>query len=214
MSKRLPVRKTYKLYIGGAFPRSESGRTYEAEGQNVARASRKDARDAVKAARGRVPGLGLCHRLQPWPGAVPPRRDDGGTRVQTSPRPAPAARRSRAAIDRDRLVRRLGGQAAAGARGLESRLRAVLQLHGSRADGRRRDRRARLNPRYSGSSPGLRRRSSAATVVVVVASELRPARGNRARRGDCDVRPSRRCRQRAHGLRAPSSLRCSPGTWT
>jgi acyl-CoA reductase-like NAD-dependent aldehyde dehydrogenase len=49
---RLPVRKTYKLYIGGAFPRSESGRTYEAEGQNVARASRKDARDAVRAARG------------------------------------------------------------------------------------------------------------------------------------------------------------------
>ncbi len=48
---RLPVRKTYKLFIGGAFPRSESGRTYEAEGQNVARGSRKDARDAVKAAR-------------------------------------------------------------------------------------------------------------------------------------------------------------------
>jgi acyl-CoA reductase-like NAD-dependent aldehyde dehydrogenase len=48
---RLPVRKTYKLYIGGAFPRSESGRTYEAEGQNVARASRKDLRDAVQAAR-------------------------------------------------------------------------------------------------------------------------------------------------------------------
>ena len=44
---RLPVRKTYKLFIGGAFPRSESGRTYEAQGQNVARASRKDARDAV-----------------------------------------------------------------------------------------------------------------------------------------------------------------------
>jgi acyl-CoA reductase-like NAD-dependent aldehyde dehydrogenase len=49
---RLPVNKTYKLYIGGAFPRSESGRTYEAQGQNVARASRKDARDAVVAARG------------------------------------------------------------------------------------------------------------------------------------------------------------------
>jgi acyl-CoA reductase-like NAD-dependent aldehyde dehydrogenase len=53
---RLPVRKTYKLYIGGAFPRSESGRTYEAEGQNVARASRKDARDAVRAARAAFPG--------------------------------------------------------------------------------------------------------------------------------------------------------------
>jgi acyl-CoA reductase-like NAD-dependent aldehyde dehydrogenase len=52
---RLPVRKTYKLYIGGAFPRSESGRTFEAEGQNVARASRKDARDAVRAARAALP---------------------------------------------------------------------------------------------------------------------------------------------------------------
>ncbi len=55
MSARLPVRKTYKLYIGGAFPRSESGRTFEAEGQNVARASRKDVRDAVKAARAAFP---------------------------------------------------------------------------------------------------------------------------------------------------------------
>jgi acyl-CoA reductase-like NAD-dependent aldehyde dehydrogenase len=52
---RLPVKKTYKLFIGGAFPRSESGRTYEAEGQNVARASRKDARDAVRAARSALP---------------------------------------------------------------------------------------------------------------------------------------------------------------
>src|SRR5881409_3344416 len=52
---RLPVRKTYKLFIGGAFPRSESGRTYEAEGQNVARASRKDVRDAVRVARAAFP---------------------------------------------------------------------------------------------------------------------------------------------------------------
>jgi acyl-CoA reductase-like NAD-dependent aldehyde dehydrogenase len=52
---RLPVRKTYKLFIGGAFPRSESGRTYEAQGQNVALASRKDARDAVSAARAAQP---------------------------------------------------------------------------------------------------------------------------------------------------------------
>ena len=52
---RLPVKKTYKLYIGGAFPRSESGRTYEAQEQNVARASRKDVRDAVQAARGAQP---------------------------------------------------------------------------------------------------------------------------------------------------------------
>ncbi|WP_349261991.1 aldehyde dehydrogenase family protein [Actinocrinis sp.] len=54
---RVAVRKTYKLYIGGAFPRSESGRSYQvtsADGEflaNAALASRKDARDAVKAAR-------------------------------------------------------------------------------------------------------------------------------------------------------------------
>lgn len=54
---RLEVRKTYKLFIGGAFPRSESGRTYEvtsASGAflaNAAKASRKDGRDAVLAAR-------------------------------------------------------------------------------------------------------------------------------------------------------------------
>ncbi len=59
---RLAVRKTYKLYLGGAFPRSESGRTYEvraADGRflaNAALASRKDARDAVVAARKAVPG--------------------------------------------------------------------------------------------------------------------------------------------------------------
>jgi acyl-CoA reductase-like NAD-dependent aldehyde dehydrogenase len=52
---RLPVRKTYKLYIGGEFPRSESGRTYEAQGANVARASRKDVRDAVRIARQAFP---------------------------------------------------------------------------------------------------------------------------------------------------------------
>ncbi|WP_353114744.1 aldehyde dehydrogenase family protein [Microbacterium sp.] len=62
MSRRLTVPKTYKLAIGGAFPRSESGRTFEvrsAKGDflaNAAKASRKDARDAVVAARGAVKG--------------------------------------------------------------------------------------------------------------------------------------------------------------
>jgi len=53
---RLPVSKTYKLYVDGKFPRSESGRTYEVEGANVARASRKDLRDSVRAARKALPG--------------------------------------------------------------------------------------------------------------------------------------------------------------
>jgi acyl-CoA reductase-like NAD-dependent aldehyde dehydrogenase len=56
VAERLPVRKTYKLFVGGAFPRSESGRSYEAEGANVARGSRKDVRDAVRAARSAFPG--------------------------------------------------------------------------------------------------------------------------------------------------------------
>lgn len=55
---RLDVKKTYKLFIGGAFPRSESGRTYEVKDSkgnfiaNPSLASRKDLRDAVVAARG------------------------------------------------------------------------------------------------------------------------------------------------------------------
>jgi acyl-CoA reductase-like NAD-dependent aldehyde dehydrogenase len=67
-SERLDVRKTYKLYVGGAFPRSESGRSYEVtstKGEflaNAAQASRKDARDAVVAARKALPG---------WAGATP-----------------------------------------------------------------------------------------------------------------------------------------------
>jgi acyl-CoA reductase-like NAD-dependent aldehyde dehydrogenase len=65
---RLRVRKTYKLAIGGAFPRSESGRSYpvhDASGAllaNAAQASRKDVRDAVVAARKAFPG---------WSGATP-----------------------------------------------------------------------------------------------------------------------------------------------
>jgi acyl-CoA reductase-like NAD-dependent aldehyde dehydrogenase len=59
---RIGVRKTYKLYIGGAFPRSESGRSYLVSGSdgtplaNAVRGSRKDVRDAVRAARNAFPG--------------------------------------------------------------------------------------------------------------------------------------------------------------
>ena len=61
-SSRLAVRKTYKLFIGGAFPRSESGRSYQvtdSKGRflaNASLASRKDVRDAVLAARKAFPG--------------------------------------------------------------------------------------------------------------------------------------------------------------
>lgn len=66
--ERLAVRKTYKLYIGGDFPRSESGRSYPAVGDDgevvarVARASRKDVREAVRASRSAFPG---------WSGRTP-----------------------------------------------------------------------------------------------------------------------------------------------
>jgi acyl-CoA reductase-like NAD-dependent aldehyde dehydrogenase len=59
---RQPVAKTYKLYVGGAFARSESGRHVAATDHagnhvaNVPRATRKDVRDAVRAARGALPG--------------------------------------------------------------------------------------------------------------------------------------------------------------
>jgi acyl-CoA reductase-like NAD-dependent aldehyde dehydrogenase len=60
--RRIEVRKTYKLYIGGQFPRSESGRSYlvrAADGTSLAnavRGSRKDVRDAVRTARKAQPG--------------------------------------------------------------------------------------------------------------------------------------------------------------
>lgn len=59
---RIPVMKTYKIFIGGKFPRTESGRYYQPKGAdgkplaNVCRSSRKDVRDAVIAARGAVAG--------------------------------------------------------------------------------------------------------------------------------------------------------------
>ena len=62
MTDRLPVAKTYKLYVGGAFARSESGRHIAIDdhaGNHVAnapRGTRKDVRDAVRAARGALPG--------------------------------------------------------------------------------------------------------------------------------------------------------------
>ncbi len=61
-AERIGVRKTYKLYIGGAFPRTESGRAYEvfdAHGRllaNACRGTRKDIREAVRAARRAFPG--------------------------------------------------------------------------------------------------------------------------------------------------------------
>ena len=65
MSDRVAVRKAYKLYLNGAFIRSESGRTDSVGGENVVRGSRKDVRDAVLAAR-------AAH--EKWAGQTPSNR--------------------------------------------------------------------------------------------------------------------------------------------
>lgn len=62
MSNRIPVLKTYKTYVGGKFPRSESGKTYPVKDSknetiaNACRCTRKDVRDAVLAAKSAFPG--------------------------------------------------------------------------------------------------------------------------------------------------------------
>ena len=82
---RIGVRKTYKLYIGGAFPRSESGRSYEVSDRGRAVPGQRGAglpqgrpgRGGRPRAR-RSAGLVGGHRVQPGPGALPGRRDAGG----------------------------------------------------------------------------------------------------------------------------------------
>ncbi len=209
---RLAVPKTYKLYIGGAFPRSESGRTYEvlkADGgflANAAKASRKDARDAVVAARGAVAG---------WGGATAYNRGQvlyriaellEGRRAQFVAEIEEAegvsrGRGGRAGRRGDRplgLVRGLGRQVRPGRGQREPRRRTVLQHLGARAHRRRRDRRAagllaarlRLGGRAGARRRQLRRRRS-------------PASGSR-----CRPSASPRCSRRATCRRASST--CSP----
>ncbi len=213
MSARLPVRKTYKLYIGGAFPRSESGRTLELEGHNVARASRKDARDAVVAAREGVRGM---ERRRPPTTAARcstgwPRRWRRGTAALAARVRRPAGG---GAGDRPRrLVRRLGGQARPGARRLEPRRRAVLQLHRARADRRRRRDRARRararRPRRADRSRARRRQRRRRRRLGGA-----PARGDRARGGRRDVRRAAAASSTCSPAGARSSRRCSRRTWT
>ena len=87
LTSGLAVRKTYKLFIGGAFPRSESGRSYPVHGRcraaRPAAGLRRAGLAQGRAGRGqggprRVRRLVRRHRLQPRPGPVPGRRDAGG----------------------------------------------------------------------------------------------------------------------------------------
>ena len=206
VSTRVDVRKTYKLYIGGQFPRSESGRSYEVYAAppasrrgattrppqflaNAAQGSRKDARDAVVAARKAQPRLGRRDGIQPRPGALPRRRGDGVAPAPARRRTSATARASpRAQADTARLggrrplglVRRLVRQVHAGARRAQPRRRARTST--SRRPSRpvswpssRRRRRA-----CSGSCRCSRRSSSRAT----------PPSSSRARSGRCRPSPS------------------------
>jgi acyl-CoA reductase-like NAD-dependent aldehyde dehydrogenase len=113
---RLDVRKTYKLFIGGAFPRSESGRSYAvraADGShlaNAALASRKDARDAVVAARAALGGWSaataynrgqVLYRLAEM---FEGRRAQFANEVAAAEGLAPAAARREVARSVDRIV--------------------------------------------------------------------------------------------------------------
>ena len=124
---RLPVKKTYKLYVGGEFARSESGRSYEAEETEHLPRSRKDLRDAVRAARqafGGWAGRTAFNRGQILYRAaemMEARRADladvcaragGGRRSRRSPR----------------LVRRLGRQARRRRSALRTRRRPVFNF--------------------------------------------------------------------------------------
>ncbi len=95
MAARIDVRKTYKLYVGGAFPRSESGRTYEVTDTagrflaNAARASRKDVRDAVVAARGALGGWAVPRRTTAARCSIASPRCSRAAPTSSSPRCAP-----------------------------------------------------------------------------------------------------------------------------
>ena len=187
MADRIEVRKTYKLYIGGAFPRTESGRSYlvtAADGTplaNACRASRKDLRDAVRAARKAFPG---------WAGKTAMNRGQvlyrvaelmEGRRDQFVAEVAAAEGLRDAAGPRGRrpghrplgLVRRLGRQDRPGPRLVQPGRRAVLQLHDPRADRRRRRRRARD------------------LVAARARQPARPAAGRRATPSSCSRRETR-----------------------
>ena len=113
MAGHMPVDKTYKLFIGGAFPRSESGRTFQVRSTdggllaNVSRASRKDLREAVRAARSAQAGWSsrtaynrgqILYRVAE---VMESRRVEFATALRDTGRPARSARREvDASIDR------------------------------------------------------------------------------------------------------------------
>ena len=120
MSSRLNVKKTYKLYIGGKFPRSESGRYLAAQSakgeplDNFSHASRKDFRDAVVAARSAVDGWSKAtayNRGQILYRAAELLQNRAGelvTEISRSTGSAPAAAKREVTLAIDRLVHYAG----------------------------------------------------------------------------------------------------------
>ena len=193
--------KTYKLYVGGAFPRSESGRSYAVHDSkggflaNAAHASRKDARDAVQAARKAFGG---------WSARTPYNRGQvvyriaevlEGRRAQfvdeVQRGEGLTKRQAEAVVDAvrrpARLVRRLGRQDRAGRRRHQPGRGAVLQLLAARAHRRRRG------------------RGAAGVVAARAGQRGRPGRRHRQHRRRRDLRASGRCRRSR--CRGPRDLR-------
>ena len=207
---RLPVKKTYKLYLGGAFPRSESGRTYEVEGANVALASRKDVRDAVRARAGRLARSGRDDCLQPRPGPVRVAEMMEGRRAEFAELTGDEAEVN-AAIDRwvwyagwaDKLAQVLGTSNPVAGPYFNFTFRSprVVGIV------------APEEPPLAGLVSRLAPAVVGGNVAVVLASEHRPLRPCDAGRGACDLGRPRRRRQRPHGTQAELAP-CSPGTWT
>ncbi len=189
---RLDVRKTYKLLVNGAFPRSESGRSYEvtsAKGAflaNVAQGSRKDVRDAVSAARGaqakwwNATAYNRGQVLYRLAEMAESRRDELAEHVALSEGVnARTSQKDRLSVDRShRLVRRVDRQDRPGPRRDQPRGRTVLQLLDPGTE-RRRGRRVRYR------SPRSRASSTRSSHHCASATPSSPSRARRARHPPC-----------------------------
>ena len=202
---RLPVKKTYKLYIGGAFPRSRVGAHLRGGGRRTSRAP--PARTSA------TPSAPRAARSPSWAAMTAYNRGQVLYRIaeMLEARRAEFAelcsrpRRGRALDRPPRLVRRLGRQAAAGARRRRTRSPARTSTSpcpsrpASSASSRPTSRRC------SGSSRASRPRSSAGTPSSSVASETRPLAAIELAEALATARRPRRRRQPAH--RAPRRAR-------
>ena len=227
---RVDVRKTYKLYIGGAVPALRVGplvrRRARADGTplaNAVRGSRKDLRDAVRAARGAFRRLGRQDGHEPRPDPLPRGRADGGPprpvrgrgRGRRGPAGAAAPRAGRPGDRPLGLVRGLGRQDHPGrsARSTRSR-RRYFNFTIPEPTGVVGDRRPGDVVAARASSRASRRSLVAATRAVVLASESRPLPAVTLGEVLATSRRAGRRRQHPHRPAARARARRSPRTWT